>query len=150
MLPLEPKYPGKSSTGSTVGAWETAVGFRKLNLEPPMRIRYLLEVAAAVPVLACFCYWAAATLMATVRGRARRCPRCDCARTRWSRVRFGEQLLPAFVMPRRCESCHNRFFAARSVNYARRSRTAPVMPATAPQREPATGFVTAALQGNLR
>lgn len=115
-----------------------------------MRIRYLLELAAAVPVLACFCYGLAATLMATVRGRARRCPRCDCTRTRWSRVRLGEQCLPAFVLPRRCESCHYRFFAARSVNYARRPGTAPALPANVPQRNPAPGFGAAAMQGHLR
>lgn len=121
-----------------------------------MRTRYLLEFAMAVPVLVGFFHWLMAVTLTLMRGRARRCPRCDSGRTRWSMQTFKDKILPAFVMPRRCESCQTRFYTGHSVNYVRRSRTAgatapmyrptPALPSARPVRS----LVPATLQGNLR
>lgn len=108
-----------------------------------MRLRYLVEFAALVPVLAIIAHWLAAVAVTLIRGRARKCPRC-LGRTRWSRVRIHELVLPAFVLPRRCESCHARFYAARP------AKCVHTHAARFGRPEPAPGFVPAAAQPRLR
>ena len=153
MLPLELKDPLNDRTASTwagtIGALAYAPASRKLAQDSFMRTRYILEMLAAVPVLVCFLRWLGVVLMAMRRGRARRCPRCHCDRTRWSMLQLRDKILPAFVMPRRCESCQNRFYAAHSVNYVRRARLKAAS-ASLPAPRPAGGLVTATLQSQLR
>lgn len=104
-----------------------------------MSIFSLLKLAASTGFFAAIIlgtgWWMGAVFMAILRGRARRCPRCNSNRTRWSMVRVVERFLPAFALPRRCESCQFRFYAAHSVNYVRRDRArAAAMAAPKPAR----------------
>src|SRR5579859_2284499 len=85
-----------------------------------MLLRYLIALAAlpvAIPVVR-WCILMGATL---VRGPMSQCPRCWSTSTRWSVRRFADTLLPAFIVPRRCERCNYRFHSLRSVNYVRRA-----------------------------
>jgi hypothetical protein len=106
---------------------------------------HLAELALLATFLAAAMWWCAAVCMGVLRGRARRCPRCDCSRTRWSMVRSPEKFLPAFVMPRRCESCQYRFYAAHSVNYVRRARARAGAMGV---RQPVGTFVPVSAQGD--
>jgi hypothetical protein len=100
-----------------------------------MRVRYLLALAVAVPVIIQIIRWYAVMITTLVRGPGSNCPRCLSKRTRPSRPRTADTLFPSFVLPHRCENCQGRFLVLRSVNYARRARSVrssrPMVPVAA-------------------
>lgn len=114
-----------------------------------MRTRYILAALASIPILYAMLYWVVSVLIATLRGRNRQCPRCGCTRTRWSLIKLPERLFfPAFVLPRRCESCLNRYYSAVSVNYVRKAHAAAVAAAASTHASrPLPELITAALNG---
>lgn len=82
-----------------------------------MRISEILALTLTVlPILA----WMLFNMAVISRGPTRRCPKCDGKRTRPSLSRAMDHLLPAFIAPRRCETCHARFHRLKSVDYRRR------------------------------
>jgi hypothetical protein len=99
-----------------------------------MRIRYLLLVALALPVIAVIIRWLAVMIAALLRGPGSNCPMCLSKRTRESKPRVLDRLRPAIFVARRCENCQRRFLMLQSVKYARRAKAAgqssrPMVPA---------------------
>lgn len=86
-----------------------------------MRIGAIL--ALALTVLAILA-WMLFTMAVILRGPKRRCPKCDGNRTRASLSRAMDHLLPAFIAPRRCETCNARFHRLQSVDYRCRPASA--------------------------
>lgn len=115
-----------------------------------MRTRYLFLLVACIPLLYAVLYWLGSVLITIFRGRKHECPRCGCTRTRVSLVRLYERLFyPAFVLPRRCESCLTRYYSGMSVNYVRRARAAAAAAAAQPAAQPLPGLIMSALNGDL-
>ncbi len=108
-----------------------------------MRIRYLLALIVAGPAIFQLIWWFSVMVVAMGRGQVTRCPRYECRSTctRLSTLRFPEMLVPAFVLPYRCENCRHRFFSLHSVNYPERQRLKDLAQATVP-RGPRKYFVS--------
>jgi len=82
-----------------------------------MRIREILALALTMLSILS---WLLFSIAVILRGPVRRCPKCGAKRIRHSWPRRADLLLPAFIVPRRCESCCTRFYNLESVNYLRR------------------------------
>jgi hypothetical protein len=105
-----------------------------------MRIRYVLEVLVALPLIFQALRLLIRLAAAVARGPiANKCPICVSNRTRPSMPRLADLILPAFIAARRCENCDSRYFVLRSVDYVRRAQRARV---AAPRRRssPVHGF----------
>ncbi len=89
-----------------------------------MRIRYIFAlVLVGGPALILLSCWVSALASGIMRGPVTKCPLCRSERTRWSKLRVLDLLLPSFVMPRRCDACEYRFYTAHSVNYVQRAKS---------------------------
>jgi hypothetical protein len=99
-----------------------------------MRIRYILAlVLVGLPALILLMRWLIAITTGIMRGPVTKCPLCRSERTRWSKLRVLDLLLPSFVMPRRCDACELRFYTAHSVNYIERAKSASTSESTSRQ-----------------
>ncbi len=85
---------------------------------------HLLNLAIAA-VSGSVVAWVLGIMAVILRGPVHKCPRCGIGRTRPSRRRDRDLLLPRFLSPRRCESCRKRFYTLVSVRYGWRLRPRP-------------------------
>ncbi len=92
-----------------------------------MRILYLFVLAATFAVIVHLIRWFIVMVVTLARGPGLDCPACGCRRTHRSMPRIADALFPAFVLPRRCESCRKRYFSLQSVRYTRRARQFPAI-----------------------
>jgi hypothetical protein len=102
-----------------------------LPRDPCMRVRYLLALALAFPVVTLMGRMLVVMIMAVLRGPVSSCPKCLSKRTRRSMPRRSDKIFAALMAPRRCESCRYRFYSRPSAGYNRRAKTSrPLIPAT--------------------
>ncbi len=102
-----------------------------------MRVRYLVALALALPLIIQLVWMLVVMMMALVRGPLSSCPRCMSKRTRRSVPRLSDKLYLAFLLPRRCESCKYRFYSLPSAGPTHRAGTSRTL-------------VHASAQGNSR
>lgn len=83
------------------------------------RKQIAIAVVAAV-VVAVLIAWLSIVVLALVRGKTSRCPRCRTLRTRPAWPRLSDRLFPNFVITQRCEFCRKRFYSGKPVDYTKR------------------------------
>jgi hypothetical protein len=83
-----------------------------------MRIRYMLAIAVAIPMLVALLTWLTAIVIARSRRRIDRCPICKSNRVRpsWPTI-MDKFLWISATTPFRCEACLKRFYARKSLAY---------------------------------
>ena len=85
-----------------------------------MKLPYEIAIGLGVLLLALMAaVFLGFTLIALVRGRASKCPKCESKRIRPAWPLIVDKLLPLFVLAQRCESCGKRFYAGHSVDYSK-------------------------------
>lgn len=87
-----------------------------------MSLRYYLAIAG---ILGSVLWWFFFNIAVIFRGCIAACPRCATRRIRRSVPRWYDAALPAFISPRRCESCLHRFYTLASFRYRQRPEIGP-------------------------
>lgn len=74
----------------------------------------------AVVIFVLLIVWVSIVILALIRGKTSRCPRCRTLRTRPAWPRLSDRLFPSFVITQRCEFCRKRFYSGKPVDYTKR------------------------------